>query len=194
MPKLVTALMMAILGLPGGIFGQSGDCGRTFEADVKPWSRLMVRARSGAVEIVGSDRPRLKVTCEVKRLDQATKVRIDLRAGELRVEGGPDDRQFRARIEVPNRLHLTVRVPAGEVKISDVVGDKDVELHAGDLTISVGNPSDYAHADASVTAGDLTATPVGVIKDGLFRSFSKDNASGKYRLHAQVWAGDLVLR
>jgi hypothetical protein len=188
------AVALSILALPGGIFGQSGTCSRPFEADVQPGSRLMVHVRSGAIEIVGSDRPRLKVTCEVKRLNQAGSVRIDLRAGKLNVHGGSDDRQFRARIEVPNRLHLTVRVPAGEVKISDVTGDKDVELRAGDLTISVGNASDYAHADASVTAGDLTASPFGVIRDGLFRSFSKDNASGKYRLHAQVWAGDLVLR
>ena len=43
-------------------------------------------------------------------------------------------------------------------------------------------------------AGDLTASAFGVSKDGLFRSFEKDNLSGKYRLHAYVGAGDLTLK
>jgi hypothetical protein len=45
-----------------------------------------------------------------------------------------------------------------------------------------------------VLAGDLTASAFGVSKDGLFRSFEKDNLSGKYRLHAYVGAGDLTLK
>jgi hypothetical protein len=45
-----------------------------------------------------------------------------------------------------------------------------------------------------VLAGDLTASAFGVSKDGLFRSFEKDNPSGKYRLHAHVGAGDLTLK
>jgi hypothetical protein len=80
------------------------------------------------------------------------------------------------------------------VTVEEVIGNKDVELHAGDLTIGVGRLGDYAHADASVLAGELTASAFGINKDGLFRSFEKDNPSGKYRLHAHVGAGDLVLR
>jgi len=87
-----------------------------------------------------------------------------------------------------------VRSPAGYLTVSDVIGNKDVELHAGDLTIAVGQPGDSAHADASVLAGDLTASAFGVNKDGIFRSFEKDNTSGKYRLHARVGAGDLTLK
>jgi hypothetical protein len=86
------------------------------------------------------------------------------------------------------------RSPAGDLSVSGVVGDKDIEIHAGDLTISVGAAADYKHADASVWAGDLAAAAFGVTKDGLFRSFDQDNPGGKSRLHAHVGAGDLVLK
>jgi len=80
-----------------------------------------------------------------------------------------------------------VRSPAGDLSLSGVVGDKDVEIHAGDLTISVGDPASYKHADASVRR-DSNAGAFGIVKDGLFRSFNKDNSAGKYRLHAHVAA------
>jgi hypothetical protein len=75
-----------------------------------------------------------------------------------------------------------------------VTGDKDVELYAGDLTITGVKASDYKTADASVTAGDLVASPFNVTKDGLFRSFNARNSTGKYKLHAHLMAGDLTIR
>jgi hypothetical protein len=50
------------------------------------------------------------------------------------------------------------------------------------------------HADASVYAGDLTASAFDVNKGGLFRRFDKDNGSGKYRSMRNVGAGGLVLK
>ena len=149
------------------------------------------------IEVTGSDSPLVRVTCELKRDEAAKDIAIrftaDGRSGNLRVRGGPTS-DVRIRIEVPRSSNLFVRAPAGDVTVSGITGDKDIEIHAGDLTISVGNPADYKHADGSVWAGDLTAAAFGVTKDGLFRSFDKDNASGKYRLHAHVGAGDLVLK
>lgn len=140
---------------------------------------------------------RISVSCELKYEDRARDVKIAFRnngkLGDLRITGGPTN-NFRVRIRIPRNSHLFVRSPAGDVTVEGVIGNKDVELHAGDLTIGVGRPGDYAHADASVLAGELTASAFGINKDGLFRSFEKDNPSGKYRLHAHVGAGDLVLR
>jgi len=67
-----------------------------------------------------------------------------------------------------------------------------VELSFGDLTIEA-NPEDYAHVDASVYSGDLDAEPFAISKGGLFRSFEK-RGPGKYRLHAHVGAGELMLK
>ncbi len=157
-----------------------------------------MRIRAGDIEVIGVDAPMLRVSCEFnKRPERAREITItfkpDGKSGQLHIRGGPtSDGHF--RIEIPRTSSLFVRSPAGDLSVSGVAGDKDVEIHAGDLTIEVGNATDYKHADASVYAGDLTATAFGVIKDGLFRSFDKDNAGGKYRLHAHVGAGDLVLK
>lgn len=172
-------------------------CERGFETAFQPGGQLRIRVRSGDIDIAGHDSARISVSCELKYDDRARDVRItfqnDGKSGELRITGGPSN-NFRVRIGVPRNSHLFVRSPAGDLNVRDVIGDKDVELHAGDLTIEVGQARDYAHADASVLAGDLTASAFGVNKDGLFRSFEKNNPSGKYRLHAHVGAGDLVLR
>jgi hypothetical protein len=82
---------------------------------------------------------------------------------------------------------------AGQLELTDITGDKDLELHAGELIVGVGNPADYSHVEASVTTGDINAAPFGEDHGGLFRSFQK-SGNGKYKLHAHVGAGDLTLR
>ena len=108
---------------------------------------------------------RISVSCELKYEDRARDVKIAFRnngkLGDLRITGGPTN-NFRVRIRIPRNSHLFVRSPAGDVTVEGVIGNKDVELHAGDLTIGVGRPGDYAHADASVLAGELTASAFGI--------------------------------
>ena len=81
---------------------------------------------------------------------------------------------------------------AGDIRIEDVRGNKDIELHAGDVRIDVGRAEDYNSVDASVWAGDIKAEPFNTIKGGLFRSFEW-NGHDPYRLHARLKAGDLRL-
>jgi hypothetical protein len=62
-------------------------------------------------------------------------------SGELRIRGGPkNDTHF--RIEVQKACNLFLRSPAGDLSVSGILGDKDVEIHGGDLTIAVGNAAD----------------------------------------------------
>jgi len=111
---------------------------------------------------------------------------------DLRIFGGPKN-NLEVTIEIPSSAMLFIRMSAGDLSVEGVSGDKDVELYAGDLTISVGDAADYGHVDASVLSGDLEAAPFHESHGGLFRSFEKHGA-GKYRLHAHVGAGDLTLR
>ena len=90
-------------------------------------------------------------------------------------------------------MDLYARIPAGEVTVDGIAGNKDVEMHAGELTINVGKVSGYGHVDASVYAGEVDAKMFGANKGGLFRTVSKD-ANGHYRLHAHVGSGQLTLR
>ncbi|HYI91929.1 MAG TPA: hypothetical protein VEX68_00150, partial [Bryobacteraceae bacterium] len=143
------------------------------------------------------DEPIVRVRCYVKESDRAKDVSITFdegkQSGRLRITGGPNN-EVRIDIQVPRRSHLIVRSTAGNLEVTGVDGHKDVSMRAGDLTIDVGNASDYSLAEASVTAGDLKASAFGVHKGGLFRSFRRENSTGKYHLRASLWAGDLKLK
>jgi hypothetical protein len=96
-------------------------------------------------------------------------------------------------VEVPKTSNLYVRMFAGQMNLSDITGDKDVELHAGQLNMDIGKPEDYFRVEASVLTGAVEASAFNVSKGGLFRSF-EHGGPGKYRLHAHVGAGEIDLR
>jgi hypothetical protein len=145
--------------------------------------------RSGDIDITGTSEDVLRVTCQVN----TSGTKISFAAGDLRIYDGPDhDAHF--RIAVPQRTNLLVRAPAGNLNISGIAGDKDVELRAGNLTIATGPAESYRVVEGSLLAGNLRAEPFGVMKEGLFRSFRKENAKGQYRLRVELMAGNLTLK
>ena len=113
-------------------------------------------------------------------------------AADLTVSGGPRN-DLEVTIEVPRKTGLFIRMSAGNLELRNIVGNKDAELHAGEMVIDVGDASDYSRVDASVYSGGLEARPFGESHGGLFRSFHKEG-NGRYHLHAHVGAGDLTLR
>jgi hypothetical protein len=167
-----------------------------FAVDFPSASNLRLHLRSGEFRIVGHSDNRVALHLSGRNADNARDLTVRFRrsdnTADLRVFGGPKN-DLEVTIEVPSSAILFVRMPAGDLSIEGVSGDKDVELHFGDLTIAVGNAADYSHVDASVMSGDLEAAPFGESHGGLFRSFEK-NGTGKYKLHAHVGAGDLTLR
>ena len=106
---------------------------------------------------------------------------------------GPHNR-FRYKVEIPTAANLKVRMSAGDLKVSGVDGDTDIEVHAGDCTIELGTaPENFGPINLSVKAGDVSAGPFKASKGGLFRHFH-DERVAKYRFHAHVGAGDLTVR
>jgi hypothetical protein len=166
-----------------------------FSADFPSGGRLRVQLRSGDIRIVGSDANKITVQLSGKNAGDARDLTVRFKpsstGAELRISGGPRN-DLQVTIRVPKNTGLFVRMPAGELVLEGISGDKDVELHAGDLTISGSDAKDYSSVDASVTAGDLEAPPFGESHGGLFRSFHK-NGPGKYQLRAHVGAGELTL-
>jgi hypothetical protein len=158
--------------------------------------RLRLHLRSGDFRIAGRNDNKISVRLEGRNASSAQDLTVRFQrsddAADLRIYGGPRD-NLEVTIEVPASSMLYVRMPAGDLTLEGVSGDKDVELHAGDLSIAVGNAADYGRVDASVMAGDLEARPFNESHGGLFRSFEK-RGTGKYKLHAHVGAGDLTLR
>ena len=167
-----------------------------FRVDYPSGSQMSLRLRSGDVRVVGKEGNQIAVRVEARDTERAREVKVYFErfenSAELRVSGGPKD-NLQVIIEVPRNTGLFVRMPAGQLEISDVTGDKDVQLHAGELILHVGDPADYSHVDASVISGGLEAPPFHEDHGGLFRSFQK-SGNGRYRLHAHVGAGDLTLR
>lgn len=167
-----------------------------FSADFSSGSRLKMNLRSGDFHIEGTDQNRILVRVEGRNAWRASDVRVQLErhsdAAELTVSGGPKN-DLNVTIEIPRKTALFVRMPAGNLELHRVVGDKDAELHAGELIIDVGDPSEYSRVEASVYSGGLEASPFGESHGGLFRSFHKEG-NGRYHLHAHVGAGDLTLQ
>jgi hypothetical protein len=167
-----------------------------FQVDYPSGSQLNLHVRSGDVRVVGSKDNKISVRLDANDPEKAREVRVRFErfdsSAELRIWGGPRN-DVRIIVKVPRATGLFVRMPFGQLEITDITGDKDVQLHAGELILGVGNPADYSHVDASVNSGGLEAPPFGEDHGGLFRSFRK-SGNGKYKLHAHVGAGDLTMR
>jgi hypothetical protein len=73
------------------------------------------------------------------------------------------------------------------------VGDKDIDLKAGQISISSTRPWDYRSIDLSVNIGEVKASAYGADHGGFFPSFTKKDANGEYVLHAHVITGEIDL-
>jgi hypothetical protein len=167
-----------------------------FTADFNSGGKLRMYLRSGDFHIVGGSDNKITVRITGRNAYRASDMRVQLEgsnnSADLTVSGGPKN-DLEVTIEVPKKTGLYVRMSAGNLELQHVTGDKDAELHAGELVIDVGDASDYSRVDASVYSGGLEASPFGESHGGLFRSFHKEG-NGRYHLHAHVGAGDLTLQ
>ncbi|HWZ98742.1 MAG TPA: hypothetical protein VN025_13380 [Candidatus Dormibacteraeota bacterium] len=191
---------LALIALPSAAGSDKTDISERgvphFEAPIPPGAHVALHLRSGDIRIVGSENGKLTVDISGKNKNNIDDLRYRLISSgnnaELHVSGGPRN-DLNIEVHIPRNSELYARISAGDVTIENIIGSKDVELHAGDLTINVGNPQDYSSVEASVNAGDISAAPFGEEHGGLFRSFHK-SGPGKFTLYAHVGAGDLTLR
>jgi len=169
--------------------------GQRYEFDFQSGGKLRLNLSPGDVDIVGGKEDKIIVTYSTSapEQDKDVKVEADIKDawGTLKVEGPRNN--FRYTIQIPEKTNLYVRISAGDLKIARIEGHKDVESHAGDLTIDLDHPEKYGDVDASVKVGDLNLSAFNVSKGGMFRSW-KRNEKGEYRLHVHLGAGDLTVR
>jgi hypothetical protein len=167
-----------------------------FEVDFSSGGQINLHIRSAEIHIIGSDQNKIVVRVGGKQGSNSTDMKARFgrsdNSCELRITGGPHN-ELTITVQVPKNSNLFVRIPAGEVEVNGITGNKDIDLHAGNLTIGVGDPADYAHVKASVSTGEMNAKPFGESHGGLFASFEK-SGSGKYKLVAHVGAGELALK
>lgn len=199
-PLLSSLCSLTLIALPAAAGADKTDISERgvphFEAQIPPGARVALHIRAGDIRILGAEDGKLTVDISGKNKNNIDDLRYRLTSSgsnaELHVSGGPRN-DLNIEVHIPRNSELYARISAGDVSIENVTGSKDVELHAGDLTISVGNPADYSRVEASVSAGDISAAPFGEEHGGLFRSFKK-SGPGRFTLYAHVGAGDLTLR
>lgn len=179
--------LLALLFLPTAD-AQSDVLERPFAAG----GRVLLDLTAGGYEIVGTPDNRIRVDW---RKSEGRRVRVDVtvkgREGEIFIDG-PATKGAEARIELPQRTNLIVKLSAGELRIRGIEGSKDVSARAGEIDIEVGSRDQYRRVDASVNVGELSADAFNVRKGGFFRSFSWAG-KGKYDLRAHLMVGELNL-
>ncbi|HEY2360536.1 MAG TPA: DUF4097 family beta strand repeat-containing protein [Candidatus Angelobacter sp.] len=194
-PMIAAALLLAgILLMPMSLITQNlfaQSSGSPAEKDFVSGGKVEMTLESGDYDIRASSDNRIHV-----RWNEANGARVKLttngKSADLRVENTPHN-DFHATIAVPAVADLRIRLTAGDLRVSGIKGDKDIEANAGDVIVSVGSANDWGDVDASVTAGDLHAPAFKAATGGLFRSI-KWKGPGKYRLHVHLTAGDVNLR
>ena len=190
-----TAMVGAMLVASPGAQTAGSRSSDSLERPFAPNGKIRMELSAGDYTISGSKGQRIHIRWSVRDADQLSRVhtRADVRGADASIAtDGPSNNGLKFEIQVPDRSDLYVRMTAGDIRIEDIRGNKDVELHAGDVRIDVGRAEDYGSVDASVWAGDIKAEPFNTNKGGLFRSFEW-NGHGRYRLHAKLKAGDIRL-
>jgi len=114
-------------------------------------------------------RPR-PLDCTRNDGDRASRdIRISFAADHLTIRGGPD-KSVHFRIEIPHSMNLVVRGAAGNLTVSGIFGDKDVELNAGNLTYSGWRRRFLSAMPKGRSGGQHFGGRLRVENDGLFRS------------------------
>jgi hypothetical protein len=159
---------------------------------------LTIDSRPAGLDIVGTDQEAIHLSCTVHEVESARDIRFRLSGnqddGKLTITGGAlKNGNLQIRIEVPRKTSLKVQMAAGEVKIEEIAGDKDIDLYAGQISISSARRWDYRSVDLSVDIGEVKAPAYGADEGGFFPGFTKKNANGEYVLHAHVMTGEIDL-
>jgi hypothetical protein len=181
-----------------GLAQAGAPCGQTMDAPLRPRAVLTVHSRPAALEIVGTDQPAIHVSCTSGDEGDAQHIHMRFHGNEddetLTIAGDlSKGNNVKVRIEVPRKTNLRVEMSAGAVKVEEIAGDMDINVYAGQITISSTRPWDYRSVDVSVSVGEVKAPVYGADKGGFFRSFTKRTADGEYSLRAHVITGEIDL-
>lgn len=193
--RTVALAFLAALLLPGT---SDSIQTKTEEREFAPGGSLKISLRAGDLKIVKGEDPRhihLRIKLDPRNgdIDKDVRVRFDVHGSEAEIQiKGPSRNGVNAEIEIPSPTNLQVRMTAGDLHVEGVEGDKDLELHFGDLQVEPCSEFDYGPIDASTHIGDVQS-PFGKTKGWLGQSL-KSQGNGRYRLHAHVGIGDIGFR
>jgi hypothetical protein len=153
--------------------------------------RIEMQLDGGDYEVRPSADNRVRIATDEHIGDAGVEVTAE--GTNARVEAKNTPNHFKATIDVPATADLVIHLKAGELVVGAIAGNMDLDSYAGNITIAVGNPDDYASVDATLKAGDIQASAFGGSKSGVMPHFTW-SGPGKRTLRANLGAGNLVLR
>jgi hypothetical protein len=182
MTRPVLALALATVLLGGA---PSASQPTALERAFAPGGIIRLDLTPGAYHVVGRPGDAIRMSWHTQKPGMLDRIRgeIEIRPGRAVITtSAPHNSSATFEIEVPERSNLEVDLPAGDLSVRGVEGDKNLSMWAGDVTIEVGKTELYRRVYASVRFGDISAPPFNRTTGGIFRS------------RAKLFAGDLKLR
>jgi len=198
---LTVALLLSTCGLSIAASSEAREEALTLgdhslQSELSEITTVRLHMKDGDFRIVGVDSDDITIRTEGKNADLAKHMKVRLqRSGDsldLTFLNVPKN-EVQVTIAIPKDTNLFARMRAGDLSVDGVAGDKDLELLAGDLRVGVPDPAEYGPVDLSVRFGDVSGRQFGDPR-GLMGNSIKHDGTGKYRLHAHVFAGDLTLQ
>ena len=189
---LAVTAILAVAQLPG--VAQDTKSSDSIEKAFAKGGRIALDLSAGAYRIRGRMIDSVRMRWQTRDPREMSAVRADVTVSgataKIRTQGPKNN--FRVEIDLPQRVDLDIELSAGDLTVHGIEGNKTLSMWAGDVTIEVGSADLYRRVDATVRAGEITATPFGRTSGGLFRSLHW-TGRGPYILDAKLTAGDLKL-
>jgi hypothetical protein len=154
--------------------------------------KIRLDLSAGSYRIEGHQADTIVVRWTTEHPGQKVEARVEPRGKEALIAIDGPHNNFRVDIRLPAVSDLDLDLSAGELRIREITGSKNVSAWAGEISIEVGDSAKYRHVDASVRFGEIDARPFNITKGGIFRSFKWDGQGG-YNLRARLFAGELKL-
>jgi hypothetical protein len=193
-PRLAVATAWVLCAFAcGPLDNRSTRTGTPLTAE-KPFAaggRIEMQLDGGEYEVRPSKDNVVRIATDEHIGDASVEVIADGSTARVEAKNAPN--HFKATIDVPATADLVIHLVAGELLVGAIAGNKDVDSHAGNITIAVGNPDDYASVDATLKAGDIQADAFGGSKSGVMPHFTW-TGPGKHTLRADLGAGNLILK
>ncbi|HEY6271579.1 MAG TPA: hypothetical protein VIX19_06235 [Terriglobales bacterium] len=190
---MVRLLLPLLLSLTTTLVSAQAQNQGKFELGLIPGALLKLELSSGNYRIESGTADRLVIQSLAKDPEEQKKVRFGLSATRQEASvkvNGPS--HLEVSIQIPKNVNLSVRLNGGQLTMTGIEGDKDIESIAGQVNINIGRPQDYRAVDASVNIGGIDAPAFPGLRSGVVHSFNA-TGPGKYRLHVHLGSGQIRL-
>ena len=187
--RITSIVLAAALVVPALVHAQAKSADRTFVAGGK----VDIHLDAGDYEVRAASDNHVRVTMTGRTGDATVDVAIAGTHADVTVRN-TSHTNFTCVIEVPKVSDVAIRLSAGDLRVGDITGSKDIESTAGDVSIAVGNSAAYASVDAAVRIGDLSTGPFDGSQSGLLGHELRWTGKGKHTLRAHLGVGDLKLQ